>query len=304
MAVILCSNEGESFGGSSIMSQTLNLEEMREWIGRTESAEETLAPFPVHGLSALLDRATAPSEIPPLWHWLYFKPTVAQAELDLDGHPKRGGFLPPISLPRRMWAGSRIRFLAPLDINARVRRETIIRDIALKKGRQGDFVLLSLEHRLQSGNETAIQECQDIVYRPLALPAADKRATALREAGAAELRAQWQPDAVQLFRYSALTFNAHRIHYDRRYAEEVEGYPDLIVQGPFMATVLLERFVQHIGEPLAEFSFRALSPLFVDQVVELGCRRQALGVFEMWAASNDGRVRMTATARTFAGTSP
>ena len=247
-----------------------------------------------------MNRAHAPALLPALWHWLYFNPTVAQAEIGADGHPKRGGFLPPTTLPRRMWAGGHIRFLAPLRIGTCVKRQTMIRDVVLKKGKRGDFVLLSLEHRLLNGNETAIEERQDLVYRPIEPPATPDSNATLNEVRTPDIYDQWRPDTVQLFRYSALTFNAHRIHYDRRYAEQIEGYPGLIVHGPLTATVLLERFGEHIGEPVLEFAFRAVRPLIVDQVVELGCRRRAVGDYEMWAASNDGQVSMTATARTIA----
>ena len=283
------------------MSQIVDMAEARKWIGRTEMAEEVLAPFRVQGLAALLNRAHTPLILPPLWHWLYFNPTVRQAEIGVDGHPKRGGFLPPVTFPRRMWAGGYIRFLAPLHIGTQVKRETLIRDVTLKKGKRGDFLLLSLEHRLLTGDEPAIEERQDLVYRPIEHAVRPVSKTTITEVGTADISDQWQPDAVQLFRYSALTFNAHRIHYDTRYAEQIEGYPGLIVHAPLTATVLLERFVKHIGEPLVEFTFRAVSPLIADRAVKLGCRCHVPGSYEMWATSEDGQVSMTATARTQKG---
>jgi 3-methylfumaryl-CoA hydratase len=200
--------------------------------------------------------------LPPLWHWFYFLPRAAQSALDVDGHPQRGGFLPPIPFPRRMFAGSRLRFLAPLRLGTPATREGEIRNVVLKSGRSGSLAFVTVGYRVMQGGVVCIEEEQDIVYRepgaPVAAPIVAPYAPAADVAWARTIT----PDARLLFRFSALTFNAHRIHYDRPYARDSEGYPGLIVHGPLTAILLADLVARNTTRAIAAFSFRGLAPLF------------------------------------------
>jgi 3-methylfumaryl-CoA hydratase len=248
----------------------LDLTHLRGWIGRRETSSERIHPAAATLLAASLDaddpQMSEGMELPPLFHWLYFLPVCRQSLLGADGHPPRGGFLPPIDLTRRMWAGSTLAFAEPLLIGERASRESQIIDVTVKQGRSGQLIFVSLQHtiRRESG-VIALIETQELVYRDL--PGAVEPATSGPAAPASE---SWlrvvKPDPTLLFRYSALTFNAHRIHYDRRYATDVEGYPGLVVQGPLAATLLVRLLQQEMpGVRLRQFRFRALKPLFDDQ---------------------------------------
>ena len=244
---------------------SVDIDHLRGWIGRQEILNDSVAEFPVRALSATLDRDDAlpqPGDVlPPLWHWLYFLPTARQSALGPDGHPTRGGFLPPVPLPRRMWAGGRFVFHQPLRLGEPIRRVSTVMDVTMKLGRTGPLVFVLVRHEVFGPDGLALTEEHDIVYRDA--PAADEVPPAPR---AAPDTAVWSrdivPDDVLLFRYSALTFNGHRIHYDRRYVTGVEGYPGLIVHGPLIATLLLDLLRRKSGATLARFQFRALKPLF------------------------------------------
>ncbi len=224
----------------------IDIEALRRWIGRTETATDHASLAPLAALSATLDRDDPPpaegEAIPPLWHWLYFLPRPRASALGPDGHARRGDFLPPVPLPRRMWAGSRLQFLAPLRAGQALQRQSLIDDVRLKQGRAGPLVFVQVRHQIEAEGRLAIVEHHDIVYRglpaagapaePAAQGAADAPAAATPPAPEAAWRRRVEPDDVLLFRYSALTFNSHRIHYDRRYVTQVEGYPGLIVHGP------------------------------------------------------------------------
>ena len=280
------------------------------WVGREAWQEDLIGPTPPRALAATLDApeslpeaaaaAFAPgTPLPPLWHWLYFLPLHRQDEIGEDGHARRGGFLPPVPLPRRMWAGGRFRFDAPLHVGERVRRRSVIEDVRTRQGRSGELVFVTVRHELHAGSATAPAwtEWHDIVYReaprpgeaaPPAQPApADARCTRL-----------WQPDDVLLFRYSALTFNGHRIHYDRRYVTEVEGYPGLVVHGPLVATLLLELLrLQQPQSRVQAFSFRALRPAFDGRPLTVAARKgEGPGQWRLWAADDTGACTMEAQA--------
>jgi len=260
------------------------------WIGRSETQTDVLSAAPLRGLAALLDYEAPPwgDLAPPLAHWLYFLPTVAQHLIDVDGHPKRGGFLPPVELPRRMWAGGRLIFHAPLAVGVQVERVSTIADVKAKAGASGDMVFVTVRHVLRVNDLDAVTEMQDIVYRgasksePAKAPQLDARI--------AEHERAFAPDATMLFRFSALTFNAHRIHYDLDYAKNDEGYPGLVVHGPYIATALMDHAMR--TSPSAQFKsfeFRAQRPLFVGDAAIL-CRAGN----DLWCRNGAGEVTMSA----------
>ncbi|HET9763752.1 MAG TPA: MaoC family dehydratase N-terminal domain-containing protein, partial [Casimicrobiaceae bacterium] len=242
----------------------LDAEALQRWVGKSETRTDVIDARPVELLSATLDRDDPPPRrgdaLPPLWHWLYFLPVYRQSEVGADGHAKRGGFLPPVPLPRRMWAGSRIEWHRPLAVGDEVSRESRIVSVTPKSGRSGALVFVVVRHEVSRGAELALSEEHDIVYRELRGPDAGAGAAA----PPASERAAWTrrivPDDVLLFRYSALTFNSHRIHYDRRYVTEVEGYPGLVVHGPLLATLLVDLVRRNRPDvALERFEFRALA---------------------------------------------
>ncbi len=276
--------------------------DLKEWIGTTETVADTLTATPYAALSATLDRpAVRPSAgtpLPPLWHWLYFLPLYRQSEVGADGHAKRGAFLPPVPLPRRMWAGSQFTFRAPLRIGDDVTRTSTIDKVTTKEGRSGQLVFVRVRHELRRRGEqdAALTEFHDIVYRDAALPGAAEPAPVAAPAGG-----QWSrkvvPDDVLLFRYSALTFNGHRIHYDRRYVTEVEGYPGLIVHGPLVATLLLDLLRENLpGADVASFEFRALRPVFDIHHFFVCGEQLPDGGIRLWAKDHQGWLTMDARA--------
>jgi 3-methylfumaryl-CoA hydratase len=270
------------------------------WLGRTEARHDIVGPTPVAALSATLDRDDPPpapgTPLPPLWHWLYFLPLARQSELGPDGHPRRGGFLPPVELPRRMWAGGRLDFIAPLRVGDGVTRTSRIASIASKSARSGPLVFVTVVHEIANGAGVAVREEHDIVYR--GLPAPGTPAATAAPAPSDETFARTiVADDVLLFRYSALTFNGHRIHYDRRYVTEVEGYPGLIVHGPLIATLLLDLLRRHAPEAvLRRFEFKALSPLFDLHPFVVCGRPEGERGFALWARNVDGGLAMQASA--------
>ncbi|MFE2938146.1 MaoC family dehydratase N-terminal domain-containing protein [Streptomyces sp. NPDC059255] len=256
--------------------------------GRSEEAEDTPDPGSHAALAALLDRpaADAAAPLPPLLHWLCFRPRVPRGELGPDGHPRTGGFLPPVELPRRMWGGGELAFAAPLRTGVPVHRTSVIARVRRREGRSGPLVLVTVDHTLRQNGASVLTERQDLVYRAAPTAAADAPGDA---AGAEEEQppGRWRrslvPDPVLLFQYSALTFNSHRIHYDRPYAREEEGYPGLVVHAPLTATLLLDHYLRHRpAAPVTGFRFRAVRPAFDGHALVLhatpvpgGARRRA-----------------------------
>jgi len=278
----------------------LNIDDLRTSVGRTESRVERLTPAPVAALAATLDREDPqPREgdaLPPLWHWLYFLPIVAQAQLGEDGHPKRGGFLPSVPLPRRMWAGGNLTFHQPLHIGDTVTRVSRIQSVDLKQGKSGALVFVKVLHELRGTNGLAISEQQDIVYRE---PATGGEVPRPRSAArTCTWSREVHPTETLLFRYSALTFNSHRIHYDRPYATTVEGYPGLVVHGPLIATLLVDLLQQNVLDGVIDsFAFRAVSPLFSFAPFDVcGAPRDDNRAVDLWAKNMRGELAMEATA--------
>ncbi len=277
------------------------LAHLRSWEGRTEVAEDLITAAPLRGLTATLDRDDPPptvgTELPPLWHWLFFLPHPPASALGSDGHAARGGFLPPVPLPRRMWAGGRLAWHAPLRVGDAVRRRSRVASVTHKRGRSGDLVFVGVEHEVSGPSGLALTEAHDLVYRSDAGPASAGSAPDPTEAEAPWQRVV-QPDDVLLFRYSALTFNGHRIHYDRRYATEVEGYPGLVVHGPLIATLLLDLVRRHLPRArVSGFSFRATRPAFDHRPLSLRGRPDPDGAaVALWASGPDGVPSMHARA--------
>jgi 3-methylfumaryl-CoA hydratase len=302
--------------------------DLSPWIGRSETLHDTLTAAPVRALTATLDHpaidAAAGTPLPPLWHWLYFLPMHRQSEIGPDGHAKRGGFLPPVPLPRRMWAGSQIEFRAPLRLGDAVERTSTIDNVTRKDGRTGALVFVKVRHevRTQGAAEPAIVEFHDIVYREAKQPGdvepppvkAPEVGVVSADSGSGSpgpeslpLGGQrphgaWgrtiTPDDVLLFRYSALTFNGHRIHYDRQYVTEVEGYPGLIVHGPLIATLLLDLLRRERPEAeVASFRFKAVRPTFDMHPFQVNGQLQADGkTVKLWAQDHEGWLTMDAVA--------
>jgi 3-methylfumaryl-CoA hydratase len=275
------------------------LEHLRSWIGRSVQRTDTITAAPLAALAAALDRDDpAPATgtaVPPLWHWLYFLPIARQSELGPDGHPRRGGFLPPVELPRRMWAGGRLTFERPLRVGEVATRTSRIDDVTAKDARSGPLVFVTVHHALSTPEGHAISEAHDIVYR--GLPAPGSAATPQRAPTDETFARTVVPDDVLLFRYSALTFNGHRIHYDRRYVTEVEGYPGLVVHGPLIATLLLDLLRrERPTATVARFDFKAVSPLFDLHPFELCGRPDGERGFALWARNHEGGLAMQATA--------
>ncbi len=269
-----------------------------EWIGKTETRTDTVTAAPLVALSALLDRddpAPTPGDAaPPLAHWLYFLPAYRQSEAGPDGHALKGGFLPPIQLPRRMWAGSRLEFLRPLTVGSQVTRVSRIQDISEKEGRSGKLVFVTVRHEVSDAGGLVLSDEHDIVFRGETALAA-KPVPAPRDE---KWRREIHPDPVLLFRYSAVTFNSHRIHYDHPYATQVEGYPGLVVHGPLTATLLIDLLRRSApGVTVKRFGFRALRPLHdTANFFTCGLPDEANRSARLWTRDAEGAVTMEANA--------
>ena len=281
----------------------MNIDSLREWLGRTESRSDQITLTPIAALSATLDRDDAKPKagdaLPPLWHWLYFLPIYRQSEAGPDGHPKRGGFLPPVPLPRRMWAGGRLQWQPnnPLVVGDAVKRSSRIESVKHKAGRTGDLLFVLVRHEIHNAAGLALSEEHDIVYRANPQPgdASPPPQPAVKDAAWTR---EILPDDVLLFRYSALTFNGHRIHYDRRYVTEVEAYPGLIVHGPLIATLLLDLLRQNLpGARLSKFEFRAVRPVFDIAPFKVhGTPAPDGKTVQLWTEDHEGWLTMQATA--------
>ena len=279
----------------------MDFDSLRAWIGRSETRADRATAMPIAALAATLDRddpvPAAGSEVPPLWHWLYFTPLARASELGHDGHARLGGFLPPVPLPRRMWAGGRLEFAHPLRVGDEMTRSSRIAEVSGKSGRSGALVFVTVQHAIANAFGVALREEHDIVYReapradaPLQPPQAAPR----DEAFGREI----VPDPVLLFRYSALTSNGHRIHYDRDYARNEEGYRDLVVHGPLLATFLQD--LARTARPavrMRHFSFRGLAPVFVDGAFHVEARTgEQENELALWIRDAAGGQAMQATA--------
>jgi len=289
------------------------MEDLSAWVGREQRSTETLDARLVRWLAATLDRADLldareGAALPPAWHWAFFNAVEPMAALGRDGHPKKGGFLPPTAQPRRMWAGSRLHWHGPLRVGQAVERVSTILKCEAKRGRTGDMVLVTVGHRFRAGGAALLDEQHDIVYRDeaseeerraLAGLAAQAHAGNVQFERRGEIVREVTVGPVQMFRYSAVTFNGHRIHYDRDYARDVEGYPGLVVHGPLIATLLLEFLQAQVapGRPVERFEFRALKPTFDIAPFALHAEPPAAdGTVSLWSTNNVGAVGIQASA--------
>jgi len=267
------------------------------WIGRSQKIMDRLEPARSNALLKALGRDEIRHNgdpLPLLHHWLYFWDVQPPEKLGVDGHPAKGGFLPPVPLPRRMWASGKLEFHQPLKLGDVVTKTSTIEAVTEKSGRSGTLVFVTVRHELDAGNGLAISEVQDLVYREAAtsaLPAPDPQ-----PAPAAAWSETVQPDPVLLFRYSALTMNGHRIHYDRPYATAEEYYPALVVHGPLQATLLIGLAERNLSAPIVRFAFRGQQPAFDGLPLHL-CGQATEGGAEIWSQQGEGR-NMVATAFT------
>ncbi|WP_029584163.1 MaoC family dehydratase N-terminal domain-containing protein [Bradyrhizobium sp. URHD0069] len=281
------------------MSDKLDIDHLRQWIGRTSEASDIVTAQLVKGLRATLfmkiDDPKSGDAAPFTVHWCLAQPVFPMSELGPDGHPTRGGFLPPVPLPRRMWAGGELEFFEPLRVGDEMARTSRISDVTMKTGSTGVLCFVSVEHLVKTPRGTAIRERQDIVYRDMsAAPSAPTKPAT--PPPAAQHRESHMADPVLLFRYSALTFNGHRIHYDRDYVTKVEGYPGLIFHGPLQAAFIVEMAAKlHGGTAPKKFSYRGLQPLFEGSEFSINANDGASGM-ELWTANSAGQPTMKGTA--------
>jgi 3-methylfumaryl-CoA hydratase len=269
----------------------------RTHIGRRTEEADLIAETIVGRYAAALDAACPRSGdvLPPLWHWGFFFQNAPTAELGPDGHPPRGGFMPPVRLPRRMFAGADVRFLAPLIVGRPATRVAEIDSVEQRQGKSGALVFVRVKALVRQEGIPCIEEMQTIVYRDAGAAIPPVTAAATPQLSPKQIAEDWLPNRVELFRFSAVTFNAHRIHYDLPYATDIEGYPDLVVHGPLTATRLCGFAQRAIGRPLAHFSFRGEAPLFVAQPVRLVAELTQSGC-EVWAQRHDGLRAMMGSA--------
>ncbi len=281
-----------------------DLAHLSAWVGRRERAEDVIAPGPAARLAATLDRDDRPPRpgdaLPPAWHWLYFLSATRHSMLGADGHDSRGGFMPPVELPRRMWAGGRMTFHRHLRIGEEAVRESEVVSVTPKRGKSGDLVFVTVRHVVSGSDGPAVTDEHDIVYLDRSRPG-DPGGAPHQPPRTAVWRRAIHPDPVLLMRFSALTFNAHRIHHDLAYATGVEGHPGLVVHGPLIAVLLLDLVRrERPGDTPTGFDYQARAPLFDTAPFTLaGAPAEDGRSAALWAEGPDGGAAMTATA-TFA----
>ncbi len=279
------------------MSEKVDIDHLRQWIGRTQEASDVVTAQLVKALRATLflniGTPKTGDAAPFTTHWCLAQPVAPMNELGPDGHPARGGFLPPVPLTRRMWAGGELQFLDTLRVGDAVTRSSKISDVTMKTGSTGILCFVSVEHTVTTLRGVAIQERQDLVYRDVT-PGSKQKTQAAPPPPKAQHRETHMADPVLLFRYSALTFNGHRIHYDRDYVTKVEGYPGLIFHGPLQAALLAEFSARlRNGNAPKVFSYRGVQPLFDGAEFSVNAND---GASELWTANSAGTPTMKATA--------
>jgi len=276
----------------------IDIGSLQQWVGRQESKEDDISLFPAQALAAALDNEHIPQkgdELPAFWEWIYFLATPRASATGSDGHPDKGGFLPPVPLPRRMWAAGEVENHKPLVIGQAATRLSTIESVDLKSGSTGTLVFVNVKHEISQNGDLCITQVQNIVYREQ--PAANAPLPPAKPAPElCDFSEQITPDPVLLFRYSALTYNGHRIHYDRNYAVEEELYSALVVHGPLLVTLLLDLKRQHLSDStLAKFKFRAVRPTFDDASFTVAGKKDG-NQLSLWSADNSGALCMTIKA--------
>jgi 3-methylfumaryl-CoA hydratase len=282
------------------MTEKLDLDHLRQWIGRTTEVSDIVTAQLTKGLRATLfqeiGEPTPGDAAPFTTHWCLGQPVFPMSELGPDGHPTRGGFLPPVPLPRRMWAGGELEFVDTLRVGDVATRSSRISDVTMKTGSTGVLCFVSVQHEVTTSRGAAIRERQDIVYRDVSSTAQGAPAKSPSPPPVAQHRETHVSDPVLLFRYSALTFNGHRIHYDRDYVTKVEGYPGLIFHGPLQASFIVELAAKlHRGQPPKKLSYRGVQPLFEGSEFSINANTTDNGM-ELWIANADGQPTMKGTA--------
>lgn len=275
------------------------MQDFKEWLGKTIQEEDIVANKQAKMMQALLNQSTKTlTELPLLYHWLYFLPIVDQAELGTDGHPKKGGFLPQIPFPKRMWAGSRVQFLKPILFEQKIQRHSEISNIVFKQGKSGELFFVTVKHSIYAQGELAIVDEHDIVYREAHNQIQTSKVTpSQQEERHYSYKQSFAADTSLLFRYSALTFNSHKIHYDITYATQVEGYPSLVVHGPLLATLLLHQLaIEYPDKQVAQFEFKAIKPVFqFNDFFICGDIHEQDG--SLWIEHSDGQIAIKASVK-------
>jgi 3-methylfumaryl-CoA hydratase len=277
----------------------VDIDHLRTWVGREQRVTDPLTPFPARALAAMLDHSKLPDAggpLPPTWHWLYFLEIPTTAGTGTDGHPAKGGFLPPVPLPRRMWAAASLDIVRPLYLGVPAEKTSRIRSVELKSGKSGPLVFVGIDHHLHQNGFLCVREEQTLVYRTI-----PNEPAAFPPGVLAPVDADWSrtmlPNPVLLFRFSALTYNSHRIHYDRDYATREEFYPGLVVHAPLLATLLLDLALEQlpVDPAVVQFQFRAVRPTFDSGPMQLCGKREGRQV-TLWSAGHDHYVGMSARA--------
>jgi 3-methylfumaryl-CoA hydratase len=282
------------------MTEKLDLDHLRGWIGKATEASDIVTAHLVMGLRATLFQEIGEPKhgdaAPWTTHWCLAQPVFPMSELSQDGHPTRGGFLPPVPLPRRMWAGGELQFFDAMRVGDEVKRSSRISDVTMKTGSTGVLCFVAVEHEISTPRGLAIRERHDIVYREMSSAAPATPTKAPPPPPAAKHRESHMADPVLLFRYSALTFNGHRIHYDRDYVTKVEGYPGLVFHGPLQASFIVELAAKlHGGMPPKKLSYRGVQPLFEGSEFSVNANDNGAGM-ELWTANSAGQPTMKGTA--------
>jgi len=276
----------------------IDIEHLLTWVGKQETREDDITLFPAQALAAALDDPEVPQKgdsLPPFWEWMYFLPTPSASATGRDGHPDKGGFLPPVPLPRRMWAAGEVECHEPLIIGSPAKRISTIDSVDLKEGSTGTLVFVNVRHEIEQNDRLCIRQVQNIVYREqpserAALP------TGKPAPQDAQFARSVQANPVLLFRYSALTYNGHRIHYDRDYAVNEELYPALVVHGPLLVTLLLDLKRRKLPQAqLKSYTFRAVRPTFDNQTFSLAGKQDGTAL-SLWSADEDGYLGMSIQA--------
>jgi 3-methylfumaryl-CoA hydratase len=276
---------------------TVDITHLHQWVGRETLASDALSLRQARLLAATLgmrqDALQIGTPLPPLWHWIYFLEGLPPGELGRDGHPERGGFLPPVPLANRMWAGGNVVFHAAVPLGAEVQKRSRIQSIEHKQGRSGELVFVTVLHELLHDGQVAVSETHDIVYKGPTQPGAAAASPQMPDATHSK---PFTPTSTTLFRYSALTFNGHRIHYDVDYCRDVEGYANLVVHGPLSATLLAGYAQEIAGKPLKQFRYRGLQPSLIGQALSLNAAPDGQDLC-VWTGLPGASVSMRAEAR-------